>query len=96
MATLCFHCGTPAGVVAFGRPGRRDTCSMCGTDLHCCRNCDFYSPQASNECREPQADRVVEKNRANFCDYFRFADGRGPAQRDSKAALKALDDLFKK
>lgn len=54
------------------RVGRGEACPSCGRDLHCCYQCHFYDPSAYNECREPQADRVVEKDRANFCDYFQF------------------------
>ena len=77
--------------------GRRDTCSQCDADLHVCLNCEFYDPKAYNECREPQADRVVEKDRSNFCDYFQ-PGGKGPSKVDSaKEKAKAdLDALFKK
>lgn len=79
------------------RVGRRDTCVQCDADLHVCLNCEFYDPKAYNECREPQADRVLEKDRANFCDYFTPAHaGRGKGA-DPKADAKAkLDALFKK
>jgi hypothetical protein len=78
--------------------GRQETCPSCGADLHVCLNCTFYSPGAYNECREPQAERVVEKKRSNFCDYFVFIDD---AARKGQAAKKddhrsRLDALFKK
>ncbi|MGZ3806110.1 MAG: hypothetical protein ACXVB4_17985, partial [Pseudobdellovibrionaceae bacterium] len=65
-ALHCFNCNKeiPAGMV-----GRRDECSQCRSDVHVCKNCEFYDPKAYNECREPQADVVKEKDRANFCDY---------------------------
>jgi len=52
--------------------GRREMCPHCGADLHACLNCRFYDPGAYNACREPQAERGLEKERANFCDYFAF------------------------
>jgi predicted RNA-binding Zn-ribbon protein involved in translation (DUF1610 family) len=78
--------------------GRQETCPSCGADLHVCLNCTFYSPGAYNECREPQAERVVDKKRSNFCDYFVFIDD---AARKGQAAKKddprsKLDALFKK
>ncbi len=52
-----------------------------------------------NDCREPRADRVVEKERANFCEWFRPAErpaGKG-CEGDVKARVRAqLDALFKK
>jgi hypothetical protein len=76
---------------------RNDTCPKCLADLHSCLQCGFYSPGRHNDCAEPQADRVVDKERANFCDYFRAGEvgcAAAAAQRD--ATLSALDKLFKK
>jgi hypothetical protein len=79
------------------RVGRRDSCRFCGADLHVCLNCRHYDPSAYNECRETQADRVLEKDRSNFCDYF--APGEEPAKtpaRQADPAKAKLDALFKK
>ena len=76
--------------------GRQAQCPGCGTDLHCCLNCVFYERGAYNDCRENQAERVVDKNRSNFCDFFRFRDTKEKSQglvSDPKAKLEAL---FKK
>lgn len=90
----CFSCGT-AG--SYQKVGRRDACPFCGSDLHVCYNCSFYDASAYNECHEPQADRVLEKNRSNFCDYFSFKVGavKGAKQTSKNDKLKALDDIFK-
>ncbi|MBF0610439.1 MAG: hypothetical protein G8345_01270 [Magnetococcales bacterium] len=50
---------------------RQSTCSKCGRHTHVCSNCCFYDPGHYNDCREPQAERVVDKEKANFCDYFK-------------------------
>lgn len=78
--------------------GRQETCPHCGADLHACLNCSFYSPGAYNECREPQAERVLDKHRSNFCDYFAFADEAARAGQKGKKedARSRLEDLFKK
>lgn len=79
-----------------GKVGRSDTCSHCGRDLHCCLQCKFYDPGSYNECREVQAERVVDKERANFCDYF-IVKGAKESKFGRKAMAKqALDDLFRK
>ena len=69
----CFSCGTTNDTGE--RVGRRDECSQCMADLHVCKNCRFYDPQAYNECKETSADVVVEKERSNFCDFFEAGDG---------------------
>jgi hypothetical protein len=78
--------------------GRRDVCSSCGADLHCCLNCAFYDPSVSKQCREPAAELVREKPKANFCDYFVFAEPRRSDESNTRTeqARKAIDELFKK
>lgn len=98
MPCFCFHCGTEIQVSAVQPIGFHEACPRCNTDLHACRSCKFYDPGAYNQCREPQAERVVEKDRANSCDYFVFREGKGaikgaPAK---DGALNKLDSLFKK
>ena len=91
----CWKCGTP--LVSVPLPiGRRDECPSCGADLHVCRMCDFHDPGVSKSCREPMAEEVDEKERANFCDYFRAAPGRGAggATAEAAAARDRLEKLF--
>jgi hypothetical protein len=78
--------------------GRRDVCPHCRADLTCCLNCSFYDRAASKQCREPMAELVKDKARANFCDYFVFAEARGAAGAavDAEGTRRALDELFKK
>lgn len=75
--------------------GRRDECPKCHADVHVCKNCKNYDPNAYNECREPQADIVKDRERANFCDYF-SPGGGGPAIDKAKDLLAAAEALFKK
>ena len=77
--------------------GRKDVCPSCGSDLRCCLNCTFHALGTYNECKEPQAERVVEKERSNFCDYFIFRDAVSDNQEKAAGdSLKAkLTSLFK-
>ena len=75
---------------------RRDECPACGTDLHVCRMCEFYDTSVAKSCREPVAEEVSDKERANFCDYFR---GRSLAHAaggvvEAEAARSQLESLF--
>ena len=87
----CGRCGAP---LSAGPVSRRDACPGCGADLHACVQCGFHAPGSYNDCREPQADRVVDKERANFCDWFRLGPGVPQASRDDARAR--LEALFKK
>ena len=90
MSWTCHQCGRQLEAVA--RVGRRDACPGCGADLHCCLNCRFHDPGAHNQCREPQAERQVDKLRANFCEYFsaRTATASPAPAAGTRAALDAL------
>ncbi len=90
----CFNCGTELSFP--GTPGRRDECSKCGADAHCCRNCKHYDRAAYNECKEPAAEFVKEKDRSNFCDFFTPGGGGGGAVDKKKDLLAAAEALFKK
>ncbi len=92
----CYFCKNYLAVT--DRIGRQESCSHCGNDLHICKNCDFYDVTAYNECRESQADRVVDKEKANFCDYFTPGRGMACHARTNSVtdAKKKLEQLFKK
>ena len=92
----CFSCKTEIEVT--DRVGRGEICPSCGNDVHVCKNCLHYDVKAYNECRENQADRVLEKNRSNFCDFFVPSEEmRGQVVQDPLAeAKKKLESLFKK
>jgi hypothetical protein len=61
-----------------------------------CKNCIHHERLYNNECRETLADRVVDKEKANFCDYFspKAEGGSGAASKDAMKA--AAEALFKK
>ncbi len=95
MKRHCQACGAEIGLE--GPTGRRDQCDGCGADLHACVQCRFYDTAASNQCREPQAERVQDKERANFCEFFQPAGGAGGgAASAGDEARRKLEALFKK
>ncbi len=96
MAYFCFSCKKDLNLTD-KKVGYREECIHCRADVHACKNCEFYDPKAYNECREPSADRVTEKERANYCDYFSLRSGSGGSGISEKDALKAAAEaLFKK
>lgn len=95
----CWKCNESIQLPAGARVGTRDTCPRCNADLHACRNCDFYDPSKNNQCSEPQAEWVRDKEAANYCDYYRpnptlLARG-GRSGSPSESAKKKFDSLFK-
>lgn len=93
---ICYRCGK---AVEMDRTvGRTEPCPHCDADLHCCLNCTFYDPTAHQECHEPQAELVSDKEKGNFCDYFMFKESAGakPRHDDAKSPKEKLDQLFKK
>jgi len=91
---LCHACKKE--IAGTTKIGRRDECSSCGADLHCCHNCAFHDRTASKQCREPVAEFVREKHKANHCDFFAYIETRADAADTSLARARgALEDLFK-
>src|SRR5262245_27496521 len=95
--SACHFCGTSLDPKM--RIVRDTSCPKCGRDLHACVQCRHYDRHAHNQCREPQAEWVTDRERRNFCDYFLLnpAGGKGAAASKDRAtsARSKLDQLFK-
>jgi hypothetical protein len=93
---VCWQCG--ASLSALTLPLRRlDECH-CRAELHVCRMCVEYDTSVAKHCREPTAEEVRDKTRANFCDHFkpRAAAYTRPYSAAISAAQAALAKLFGK
>jgi hypothetical protein len=91
----CYHCQKKIPILGAFKIVRTEECPYCSTSLHCCRMCTFYDPKVYNECRESNADRIVDKEKANFCDYFNLSDGSNTGV-SKESLLDAAASLFKK
>ena len=89
----CYRCGEE--VELEGKVTRDDTCPSCHAYRHSCRNCRFHDRSAHNECREPAAEWVSNKEAANFCEYFEPGAGGAP-RRGPEDGRDAFENLFKK
>ena len=75
---------------------RYEECSTCKADLHACLACKNYDSAVADACREDRADFVLDKDKANFCDYFKV-NPRAFKKQDSTAAREThakLAELF--
>jgi hypothetical protein len=92
---VCWKCGASLADVTL--PLRRlEECRTCGAELHVCKLCEWYSVTVAKQCREPIAEEVKDKERANFCDYFKPRPG-AHSQADASVSTQArseLDALF--
>jgi hypothetical protein len=91
----CWKCGKP--LVDLLLPvSRTAECRNCHAPLHVCRQCEFYDTRVANHCREPIAEKVKDKTRANFCGYFRPAPviAAGGGEDKAAAAQAELEALF--
>ena len=89
---LCAFCSKE--IDTEGQICRTDTCPHCGADLYCCVQCDFYDQFTHNKCKEPESEWVADREKANFCDFFRFRGGVKAEKDRSKEAKKKLEELF--
>lgn len=93
---VCWKCGAPLAAlpVPFARQAE---CPTCRADVHVCRQCRYYDTRVARSCREPVAEEVQDKERANFCGYFQAAAGAyaGAGRTQAGDAARAqLDALF--
>ena len=93
--TTCFHCQATLDFAQGYKISFREQCDHCSSDIHICKMCQFYDNSAYNECREPMADRILEKEKANFCDYF-ILYGKSDKNPKKEDLLSAANALFKK
>lgn len=92
----CHRCG--AGFEAGGgvTVSRQATCRSCNGWLRTCLNCRFYDPRAKNECTEPEAEPVRDKDTANFCELFAANQKAGTAAAKAAEPVDPFEALFKK
>lgn len=93
----CFNCG--ADLSAEPLPiSRHATCEKCFHELRCCRMCVHYDKNNVTRCFEDRAETPIEKEVANFCEFYSPATGRGGnednAANNTDTARQKLDDLF--
>lgn len=92
---VCHTCGSP--IDAQPPIGRSLECPSCNAPVRCCKNCAHYAPGAHWDCRESISDPVHDKERGNFCDWFRLSDAAAPAVTGDDArrtARDSFDSLF--
>ena len=93
-AIRCYRCGE--SLAAFSLPlSRQDECPACGNYLHVCKMCVHFDASVPRQCREDGAEEVKEKDRLNFCDWFKpsesaFNPDRKSEEDEARAALEAL------
>ena len=90
----CWKCGGPLPDLLLPLP-RHEECPHCQVQLHVCRMCGFFDTAAPQQCCEPVADLVPDKQRANFCGYFQinphaFSEPSG----ETGESRQQLDALF--
>jgi hypothetical protein len=94
---VCWKCG--ASLAELSLPLLpHDACMQCGVELHVCKLCRFYDVTVAKRCREPIAELVRDKERANFCDYFEIKrqTEAPPTAQAAVAARNELEAMFGK
>ncbi|WP_394229294.1 hypothetical protein [Shewanella colwelliana] len=91
----CWQCGKALEGVILPL-SRREECAECHADQHVCKMCVFFQDSGRGDCKEERAEWISDRERANFCDYFKPATGvyskSGPSANEQ--ALAELAVLF--
>lgn len=91
----CYHCQAKTHFLEAEKIVKSEECPQCQRDLRCCKMCAFYDPSSYNECRESNAARVVEKEKANYCDYFQLSCPKSDGNNSKDDLLARANSLFK-
>lgn len=93
---ICYKCKKELKDISIYRTTE---CPSCGADLHVCKACKFYSPGSHYDCKETVEDIVTDKEKANFCDFFKAGEnsssGNSGTTTSAQANLDAFNALFK-
>jgi len=90
----CYRCG--ASLEKLSLPlSRRDECPACTVHVHVCRMCVYFDPGAVKQCREDDAEEVLDKEKVNFCEWFKpsvnaFDPDRASAEARARSELNSL------
>ncbi len=93
---ICAMCGRKVVVDKYFN--RQSTCPGCGEGLHICMNCRHYTESSRHWCLNDRAELPRTRDKANFCDYFRYREGgtgKGAAGDERADVKRRFDDLFK-
>lgn len=90
----CYRCGESLATLSLPF-SRQDECPGCGHHLHVCRMCIYFDPRIARQCAEDGAEEVGDKEKPNFCDWFKpsetaFDADRKNAEDAARAAAEAL------
>ncbi len=88
----CWACGTVLQDRLVKKISFREVCEVCAVDLHSCSGCKFFQLGLSNNCKVPGTEKIVDREKNNFCDDFSFSDSK-PLKPNGK--IKRFEDLFK-
>ena len=97
----CWKCGKQVSEgqvkIAF-----RALCIHCEIDLHCCKNCRYYSPGKPNDCAVPGTEFIRDRETFNFCEEFKPRIASSPTTKtrrllgeDEPEKKKGFGSLFK-
>ncbi|WP_166425911.1 hypothetical protein [Paraglaciecola sp. 20A4] len=93
-SAICWKCGKDLSNI-ITPVSRREECSACRSDIHACKMCVYFDASNRTGCDEERAEYIVDKERANFCEYYTlssraFDETKLDKQRQAKAQLAAL------
>jgi len=94
----CYYCRTALSLEV---QKKNRLCPSCGSDIHCCRNCQHYDENLASKCKESNSEWVADRSSQNTCTYFEFTyasqvptDSREVLS-EAERAKKAFQDLFR-
>ena len=91
----CYKCSHELEFEMGQKIYRQEDCPACKAYLRCCMMCEHFDPHAYNECHEIIAERVVDKEKWNYCEFFTISPKAANKDKERKDNLKKASSLFK-
>ena len=92
----CYKCHAELTILPHQTITRSEACPKCLTSIRCCMMCIHYDKNSYNECRESVAERAVDKEKANFCDFYSIVNKKNNAMSSVNDLKAQAEALFKK
>jgi hypothetical protein len=86
---FCYKCKNKLDLSS-KKIGFRQSCPICFSDLHVCKNCRHYSPGKPNDCNVPNTEFVSDREKNNFCEDFEIKQELENQNKTKKDIAKKL------
>jgi hypothetical protein len=84
----CYYCRVS---ISLEVQKKNRLCPSCGSDMHCCKNCEHFDENSSSKCKEPNSPWVHDRESQNNCPFFEMKDHSKVTSIENQEALSEAE-----